>query len=305
MTQTPSLIVIRYGEISLKTPYVRTSFEHRLITNIHHALHTHDLTARITKEPGRIYLHTTPTPQIHTILAHISGIVTYSPAHQTTADLTTLTETALTLTKPLLNQHTSFALRVTRTGSHPYTSQDAARTIGAAIQHHTHTPVDLTHPAHELHIDIRGNRAYLFTTKHPGIGGLPVGTQGTAAVLLDTPASLLAAWYLMRRGCALHLITTHSTEETPLHAFLNDWYLTSPITSLDQTAPDFYDHLRTLTTRHHLDALVTGATRDDPVQTIHWLSTLKAEVPLPLLTPLIALTKTEAQSQAADKGVRL
>ncbi len=305
MTQTPILIIIRYGEISLKTPYVRTSFEHRLITNIHHALQTHNLTARITKEPGRIYLHTTPTPQIHTILAHISGIVSYSPAHQTTADLPTLTETVLTLTQPLLTPQTSFALRVTRTGSHPYTSQDAARTIGAAIQEATHAPVDLTHPAHELHIDIRGNRAYLFTTKHPGIGGLPVGTQGTAAALLDTPASLLAAWYLMHRGCALHLITTHSTEETPLYAFLNDWYLTSPVTSLDQTAPDFYDKLRTLTATHHIDALVTGATRDDLAQTIEWLSTLKAEVRLPLLTPLIALTTDEACIQATEKGVRL
>jgi len=308
MTTTPNspdIIILRYGEISLKTPYVRTAFESRLITNIRKALQTQNIQATITRERGRIYLHTTPTPETLTILSHISGLVSFSPAQQTTADLPTLTTTTVALARPHLTKETSFALRVTRTGRHPYTSQDAARTLGAAIQATTHAPVNLTHPTTELFIEIRSTKTYLFTDKHRGIGGLPVGTQGKIAVLLDTPASLLAAWYLMHRGCSLHLIATQPTDQDKINDFLTTWHLQSPTTLLDATSPDFTDHLRRHTAIHRLDAIATGATRDDPTKTLEWLTRLKAQVHLPLLTPVIALTTDEARHQAKEKGVPL
>ncbi len=301
----PSVIILRYGEISLKTTYVRTSFENRLITNIKTALKSAGLEYSVTRERGRIYLITNKIPEATKVLKRISGIVSFSSAIQTTADLPTLTEATLILTKPLLSQQVSFALRVTRTGKHPYTSQDVARHIGAAVATATHAPVDLTIPDHEIFIEIRGKKAFLFTEKHRGIGGLPVGTQGTAAVLCDSPAATLAAWYMMHRGCSLILIGTHPADTPTLQAFLTRWNLTGTPFLLDPATPEFYDRLNNLIADYHCDALATPATRDDPQETLRRLTELKTHISVPLLTPVIALTTPEVERHCKEKEVSL
>jgi thiamine biosynthesis protein ThiI len=295
-------ILLRYGEIGLKTDYVRTSFEHRLIHNITTALTTHGIPHTITNGRGRIYL-TTPHPdQTIPILQHISGLVSVSPTTTTTSDLTALTQDTITYATPLLSPTTSFALRVTRTGTHPYTSQDAAIHIGAALQTHTHAPVNLTAPTQEIHIEIRNKNAYLYTQIIRGIGGLPVGTQGTVAVLLTHPTDLLAAWYMMHRGCQLLLITTNTALTALIHQFQTTWNLTSPTHHLDPTTPDYHDALHHLCLYHHCDALATPTTLADP-QAIHHLTTLKTHIHLPLLTPLIALTHQEITAQCIHRHI--
>jgi tRNA uracil 4-sulfurtransferase len=301
-TPPPDIIIIRYGEISLKTPYVRTLFETRLIHNIHHPLQQQGIPHTISKQRGRIYLHTTHIPQSLPILAHTSGIVSYSPAHQTTTDLPTLTQTTLTIATPLLTPPTSFALRVTRTGTHPYTSQDAATHIGAAVATATHAPVDLTTPNQEIHIEIRGNNAYLFTQKTRGIGGLPVGTQGTIAILITHTSDILAAWYMMHRGCTILPLLTNTTLEHTLTRFLDRWHLDTTPIPLDPTTPDFPTRLTTILTQTGCDALATGASLNDPT-TLNELTHLKSITNLPLLTPIIALTSQEITIQCEQKEI--
>jgi adenylyl- and sulfurtransferase ThiI len=302
-TPEPTLILLRYGEISLKTTYVRKMFETRLITNIHTALQKNNIPHTITKERGRIYLHTTHTTPSLPLLAHISGLVSYSPAIQTTTDLPTLTQTTLTLATPLLTPKTSFALRITRTGTHPYTSQDAARHIGQAVVDATHAPVNLTKPDTEIHIEIRGTKAYLFTQKIHGIGGLPVGTQGTIAILINHPTSILAAWYMMHRGCTILPILTNPHTKPQLHTFLTRWNLDTTPLSLDPTTPDFPQHLQDITTKYTCDAMATGTTLADTNTALHELTTLKHTINLPLLTPLIALTNEEIHHHCAQKEI--
>ncbi|MCS3923237.1 tRNA sulfurtransferase, partial [Methanosalsum natronophilum] len=61
--------------------------------------------------------------------------------------------------------------------------------------------VDLTDPDKEFFIEVRDNKAYIFTEKIKGVAGLPLGTQGKMVALvsggIDSPVS---AWMMMRRG---------------------------------------------------------------------------------------------------------
>jgi thiamine biosynthesis protein ThiI len=99
----------------------------------------------------------------------------------------------------------SFALRVHRTGDHPFTSQDYARDIGEYIgSNYPGLPVDLTHPDYELHIEIREQDCYLYTTILDGPGGIPSGASGTLVALhsggIDSP---VAMYMMMKRGCTI------------------------------------------------------------------------------------------------------
>ena len=68
--------------------------------------------------------------------------------------------------------------------------------------------VDLTRPDILLTVEVRDDAAYIYTREIPGWGGMPVGTAGSAALLLsggiDSP---VAGWMMMKRG--LRLIAVH------------------------------------------------------------------------------------------------
>ena len=63
------------------------------------------------------------------------------------------------------------------------------------------TRVNLTSPDKEIFVEMRQNLAYVYLETVKGVGGLPLGTQGSMVVLmsggLDSP---VAAWLMMKRG---------------------------------------------------------------------------------------------------------
>ena len=92
---------------------------------------------------------------------------------------------ALQLTKNILTEEKSFAIRSTRVGTHTFSSQQVAVHIGNDIVKATHAGVDLTNPDIELFIEIRDKKSFLFTEKINGVGGLPLGTQGRILALIE------------------------------------------------------------------------------------------------------------------------
>ena len=84
-------------------------------------------------------------------------------------------------------------------------SPDVERHVGGWIQRVTGWPVNLSHPALVVRIEILSDDAFFFFDREPGQGGLPVGTGGRVMALLsggiDSP---VAAWRLIRRGCRTH-----------------------------------------------------------------------------------------------------
>lgn len=299
------VIILRYGELSLKSTYVRRYFETVLVRNIKKAFTKENIPVVIQSLRGRIYLTTPDISSSIKILPRIFGIVSFSPATQTTSNIQDISSLAQQLTTNVLNKQKSFAIRVTRIGTHPFTSQDVAVQIGNDIVHTTQAKVDLTAPDFELYIEIREQNAYVFTKKIKGVGGLPLGTQGTVLALIKDPSSLLAAWYLMRRGCRIILANTNQSSENTLHSFLQYWYADAEIIFIDQTSKHFHQLVSTLVSEKKCDAVVTDHTLEAPIQTISEIALLKKTIAVPILNPLLTMTQIEIENQCKNRGILL
>lgn len=300
-----NIILIRYGELSLKSAYVRKYFESILVRNIKQALTQEKIKGMITKDRGRIYLHTDDIPRSYVMLRRIFGIVSISPAVETTAQPKNISTVALEFARESLSKRKSFAIRASRTGTHPFTSQDIVVKIGNDIVKETHAPVDLTNPDVELFIEIRDKKAFLFTEKIKGVGGLPRGTQGTVLALIDTPESVLAAWYLMHRGCNVVFINTRKTRENTLRNTLKKWYIVPEIILISPSGQRFHEQLEKIAKEHHCEALITGHTLEKPKSTIEIIAKWKHQSTIPLLTPLIAMNSNEIRARCKQQGIPL
>jgi thiamine biosynthesis protein ThiI len=297
------VIILRYGELSLKSTYVRKYFETILIRNIKNAFTKENIPVVVKTERGRIYLATTEIPKSIKILPRIFGIVSFSPAIQTTSALQDMSMIAQHLTKNNLNKQKSFAIRATRIGTHPFTSQDVAIQIGNDIVHATHAKVDLNTPDFELFIEIREKKSFLFTEKIKGVGGLPLGTQGTVLTLMTHPSSLLAAWYLMRRGCNSIIVTMNQSNMKTIRSFLTHWYADAEILSIDQTKKDFYHQLSSIVSEKKCDALVTDHTFEKPALAVSDIAQFKKNSVVPILSPLLTMTQKEIENQCKNRGI--
>lgn len=80
----------------------------------------------------------------------------------------------------------TFAVRVRRRGKHEYDSQTAARMIGGMFKaHYPNNGVNLDNPDVTIKIEIDSNKCYLITDRFLGMGGYPVGTQGSVISLIS------------------------------------------------------------------------------------------------------------------------
>ena len=184
------LILIRYGEIALKSEETRNRFENSLIRNIKNAINSHNIPCEIRKERGRIYLYSEKISECKSILKRIFGIISFSPSIKIPSEMKSISEVSLEISKNLINKENSFALRVTRTGLHTFSSQDVAIRVGEDIVNLTKAKVDLNNPDFEIFIEIRDKNSYVFTEKISGMGGMPVATQGKVMALITDIQSL-------------------------------------------------------------------------------------------------------------------
>ena len=298
------LIIVRYGEIGLKAKETRKRFENTLVNNIKNALNTKQLPCRIKKERGRIYVHTNKIDESISILQKVFGIVSVSPTIHTHSDIDSMSELSVRISKEALRRGKSFALRVTRTGEHNYTSQDVAIRIGNDIVKAIQANVNLTKPDFELFIEIRNKSAYIFTEKIRGAGGLPLGTQGKALALVTAPKSILAAWYLMRRGCKILFVNIDERNTKILNSFLTNWYANLDIFMVDTKGKNLYESLNKIASERNCDAIVTGHTLCNNSQNeLSDIKLLKKHSNLPILHPLIAMGDSEISQKCKEIGI--
>ncbi|AAM04880.1 thiazole biosynthesis protein [Methanosarcina acetivorans C2A] len=202
----PNVVIVRYGELALKSTGVRNWYEKILMKNIAAMLDSRNIPySLLRREWGRIFIETTD-PRAAEAAADVFGVVSTSPALVTKPDLESAARTCAFLGTGLIREGESFAIRARRSGNHPFSSADVGRNCGDAVwdsleKEGKHPRVNLTSPDKEIFVEMRQNLAYVYLETVKGVGGLPLGTQGSMVVLmsggLDSP---VAAWLMMKRG---------------------------------------------------------------------------------------------------------
>lgn len=201
------LIIVRYGEIGIKSPKVRGKFERKLIENIKTVID-----GDVKLKQGRIFIYPQDLGESVEYLQRIPGIVSYSPASVTKTDHDSIKELIELyinelVDKGVFSSEDSFAIRCRRVGEHDFTSQEMAAYCGSVVYGITESKVDLSNPDFELFVEVRGDKTYIFNQKIQGLGGLPLGTQGKVISLISSGIdSPVATFLMMKRGCSVTLL---------------------------------------------------------------------------------------------------
>jgi thiamine biosynthesis protein ThiI len=91
------------------------------------------------------------------------------------------------------------------------TSPELSKLVGEVVFTDVKIPVDVKNPALTVFIEVHTDSFLFYCEKIEGAMGLPAGSSGCTVVLLsggfDSP---VAAWTVMRRGCAIQYAHFHS-----------------------------------------------------------------------------------------------
>ncbi len=198
------VLLVRYGELALKSPPVRREFENRLKHNLLEGFLREQRQCTLSGDHGHLYVQTADAQAAIPIVRRTFGVVSVSAAKVVSSDLPTILSAVVEAADPMLRPGTRFAVRGRRTGTHPFTSQSLGASAGAAILEKfadRGLKVDLTTPEVELHVEVRGPRTYLYAARSAGPGGLPLGVGGKVGAHVNSLRGALGAFLLMKRGC--------------------------------------------------------------------------------------------------------
>ncbi len=263
-------VLVRYGEIGIKSQPVRRMMQSRLKQNLLDAMLRDGVEGNVESLGSRLWLVGSDLEALVDLACRTFGVVSASPAKRVGSSMEQLSAAAIEVAMGL--EWTKFAVRPRRQGKHPFKSQDVGIQVGSAIfkaaEAAGRTPkVDLDDPDVEISIDVRGEGAFIHTTSRTGPGGLPLGTQGKVAVLLSDTASAVAAWFMMRRGCAVQAIHAGDMGSAPMDLTdplkrwgLNPNVIILPVCSGKVTKEGLIEAASTVARRKKLRVIVTGDT---------------------------------------------
>ena len=102
----------------------------------------------------------------------------------------------------------TFVVRVKRTGTHDFTSNELERFVGAALYRAGNPKgVDIKHAQEVIQLEVNHQQFYLVTERYQGLGGFPLGMQGSVLSLMSGGFDSTVASYLtMKRGLKTHFI---------------------------------------------------------------------------------------------------
>jgi thiamine biosynthesis protein ThiI len=204
-----ALLLVRYGELALKSPPVRREFESTLRRNILDQFVREGVPAHLRSDRGHLYVETDDGARGCRLVRRVFGVTSVSPVEEVPSDIAVIRSRLLELAGPRLLAGQRFAVRARRTGQHSFTSQELAGDLGAAVLEgfaDRHLTVDLERPDVELFVEVRGPRTYLSFERSEGPGGLPLGVAGRLVALVNGPRGALGAFLMMKRGCRVALV---------------------------------------------------------------------------------------------------
>ena len=214
------MFLIKYAEIGVKGKN-RYLFEDALIAQIKRTLRRVEGRFSVTKESGRIYVEAvTEFDYDETVAAlkTVFGIVGICPVvllqdngyEQLSKDVVDYMD------KMYPDKKRTFKVQVRRARkNYPMDSMELARELGSDIlDAYPEFSVDVHHPQILLQVEIRQN-IYVYSEIIPGPGGMPLGTNGKAMLLLsggiDSP---VAGYMIAKRGVVIDAVYFHAPPYT-------------------------------------------------------------------------------------------
>ena len=321
------ILLLKLGEIVLKG-LNRGAFEKRLMKNI--AWRIRDLGEfKIYCMQSTIYVE--PKDENCDMLAveekisRVFGIVSICRAAECAKDMDAIFETAVKFLDERLKNAKTFKVDAKRSDkSFPKKSPEICMEIGGKLHDlYPNLTVDVKNPELLIKVEVRDRAAFVHANPRPGAGGMPVGANGRAALLLsggiDSP---VAGYMIAKRGVSLmgiHFFSYPYTSERAkqkvielaekVSAYTGKMYVAMvPFTEIQEQIRDNCDEdLFTLIMRRFMmriaekiaikndcKALVTGESLGQVAsQTMEALGVTASMCTLPVLRPVIGMDKEE------------
>jgi len=206
-------VLVRYGEIALKSDQTRKWWNKTLLDNMKDCLGKNNIDySSISVVLGRLIVYTEDTRKASIALKNVFGITSLSPAIKLESDFEKIKEKSLELSKDKGKKFRVSARRITKEFS--MNSNEVNEVLGAYLKEKLNLEVSLLNYDFEMGIEFLEGYAYLFTERIEAYGGLPLGVQGDVLCLVSSGIdSPVAAWLLMKRGCRVDLMHFKITEE--------------------------------------------------------------------------------------------
>lgn len=212
--------LLKYGEIGIKGKN-RYLFEDALVRQVRYALKDVEGTFTAYKSQARIYVDCEGEYDYDDTVEHLKrvfGLVGICPVvrmedqgfDQLKKDVVAYMDEVYP------DKKLSFKVEARRARkSYPKTSMEINCDLGEAIlDAFPETHVDVHKPDVMLHVEVR-NEIYVYSQIIPGAGGMPVGTNGSAMLLLsggiDSP---VAGYMISKRGVGLEATYFHAPPYT-------------------------------------------------------------------------------------------
>ncbi len=329
-----NMIIVKEGELHLKGQN-RPFFERTLINNIKKSLSGFD-DIRVSISQSRIFVYNIQPADLDEALLRLSrvfGIQGLSPAREFDKDIGLCIENAVDMLKNAGITNGTFKVKARRSDKRfPMESPEIAAKVGEGIlEAMPGMRVDLQNHEYLIQVEIR-ERAYVYFENVAAVGGLPIGTNGRAALLLsggiDSP---VAGYMIAKRGVQLdgvHFFSYPHTSERAkekvfdlareLCAYTTQMSVfTVPFTHIQEEIYDKCpDQFMTILTRRFMmkiseriakmrecGALVTGESIGQVAsQTMESLHTTDNAVELPVFRPCIGMDKLEIMDIAQKIG---
>ncbi|MFA9516054.1 tRNA sulfurtransferase [Halopenitus sp. H-Gu1] len=202
-------VLVRVGAIGTKSEHVRYEMQSQLGRNLEALLADRGIDGRVRHRRNRPIIEVADASVAAAAVDAATdtfGVVSASPAVTVDPTMEAVTD-ALSVVADDRFESGSFAVRVDRVGTHPFTSEDAEREGGSAVFEAVSDrdpTVDLETPDVTFRAKIHDDEAFVFVEKHPGPGGLPLGSQRPLVALLsggiDSPVATFEA---MSRGAPI------------------------------------------------------------------------------------------------------
>ena len=212
--------LIKYAEIAIKGKN-RYVFEDALVKQIRSALERVEGEFQVEKERGRIYVYCPKEydyDEVTEALQKVFGIVEFCPVciyedagfEQTALDVINYMKEAY---PGFSKSFKVFTRRAKKT--YPMTSMEVSAELGGRLlDAFPRASVDVHDPQFSLFVEIR-DRIYVYSEMLKGPGGMPLGTNGRAMLLLSGGIDSPVAGYLIaKRGVFIDAVYFHAPPYT-------------------------------------------------------------------------------------------